>query len=177
MLHAGLIAVVFWAGLPATQAATLPQPVANDEYALLRVGAGKLAWLGKPIYEASLWTVDGEFNGYSPGSPIALSLWYGRAFSRDQLLWITNTAWRRLDAGTPEQRKAWLAALESVWLDVAAGDNQTAVVVPGKSIRFYDQRGLLGQIDDPELGPAFLSIWLDSRSVVADLRVKLLNVP
>jgi hypothetical protein len=34
----------------------------------------------------------------------------------------------------------------------------------------------MGQVDDPAFGPAFLSIWLDSRSVVGDLRVQLLGL-
>ena len=35
--------------------------------------------------------------------------------------------------------------------------------------------GLVGRIDDPEFGPAFLAIWLDPRSIVRDLRVQLLG--
>jgi hypothetical protein len=75
-----------------------------------------------------------------------------------------------------DQRERWLASLRPLWSDVRPGDNVTTVVVPGQATRFYDERGLMGQIDDPEFGPAFLSIWLDSRSVVADLRVQLLGL-
>jgi hypothetical protein len=174
-LFAGFLATVLLLVLPAAQGAQLPPAVAGVNYGLREVGAGRLSWLGRPVYEASLWTTHGRFEGYADGSPVALSLWYERSFSRDQLLRITRTAWRLLDAATPAQRKAWLAALESVWRDVGPGDNQTAIVLPGKATIFYDQRELLGQIDDPEFGPAFLSIWLDSRSVVGDLRVQLLG--
>ena len=174
-LYAGFISAIVLANLPAAHGAQLPAPVTGDSYGLREVGAGTLSWLGRPVYEASLWTTHGRFDGYTDGSPIALSLWYGRSFSRGQLLRITGTAWRLLEAGTPAQRKEWLAALESVWRDVRPGDNQTTVVLPGKATIFYDQLGLLGQIDDPEFGPAFLSIWLDSRSVVGDLRVQLLG--
>jgi hypothetical protein len=167
--------ILLLANLSAARAAQLPPPVTGDGYGLREVGAGTLSWLGRPVYEASLWTTHGRFEGYTDGSPIALSLRYERSFSRGQLLRITGTAWRLLDAGTPAQRKAWLTALESVWRDVAPGDNQTTVVLPGKATIFYDQRAVLGQIDDPEFGPAFLAIWLDSRSVVGDLRVQLLG--
>ena len=51
----------------------------------------------------------------------------------------------------------------------------TAVVVPGRETRFYDATGLLGVVDDPDFGPAYLRIWLDQRSAVADLRVALLG--
>jgi len=96
-------------------------------------------------------------------------------FLTRQLLRITGTAWRLLDAGTPEQRKAWLAALEIRLARCPPRRQPDDGRVAGKATMFYDQRGLLGQIDDPEFGPAFLSIWLDSRSVVGDLRVQLLG--
>jgi hypothetical protein len=174
-----LIALVFAmvaTGMPAIgMASYLPDPVVRAEAGLQRVGAGELSWLGRPIYDASLWTEDGRFGGYQPGRPVVLSLWYQREFSRNELLRITSTAWRLLGDVPKPQREAWLAALRGVWSDVAAGGNMTTVVVPGQATRFYDENGLVGRIDDPAFGPAFLSIWLDSRSVVGDLRVRLLG--
>jgi hypothetical protein len=139
-----------------------------------RGGAGELSWLGRPVYQASLWTPAGRFDGYSAGEPVALSLWYQRSFSRAQLVRITTTAWQLLDVPV-DQRDAWSRELHALWSDVAPGDNLTAVVVPGGATRFYDQQKLLGVVDDPTFGPAFLSIWLDPRSVVRDLRVRLLG--
>jgi hypothetical protein len=157
-------------------ASSLPDVVLKGDYGLQRVGAGELSWLGRPIYRASLWTPAGNFTGYEPGEPVALSLSYQREFSRDELLRITSTAWRLLDATPPVQRERWLAELRTFWADVGPGDNVTTVVVPGRATRFYDHRGFMGEIDDPAFGPAFLSIWLDSRSVVRDLRVQLLGL-
>ena len=51
----------------------------------------------------------------------------------------------------------------------------TAVVTPGGATRFYNQDRGIGRIEDPEFGPAFLSIWLDSRSAVKELRGELLG--
>jgi hypothetical protein len=157
-------------------ASNLPDAVLEGNYGLQRVGAGELTWLGRPIYHASLWTPAGNFTGYEPGEPVALSLSYQRKFSRDELLRITSTAWRLLDATPYEQRAQWLALLRTLWSDVGPGDNVTTVVVPGQATHFYDHRGFMGKIDDPAFGPAFLSIWLDSRSVVGDLRVQLLGL-
>jgi hypothetical protein len=174
----GVLAAALLLGSTATTAvaSTLPDPVLKHDYHLRRVGAGELRWLGRPIYQASLWTTQGSFTGYAAGKPVALSLWYEKNFSRDELLRITSTAWRLLGAVQPAQRDRWLASLRTFWSDVKPGDNVTTVVVPGHGTRFYDHRGLIGQIDDPEFGPAFLSIWLDSRSVVGDLRVQLLGL-
>lgn len=162
-------------GGPAAVASTLPAPVVEQGYALRKVGGGELKWLGLPIYDASLWTSTGRYTGFGAGDTVALSLWYQRAFTRDQLLDITETAWRKLGQPDAAQRERWLAELRRAWSDVAPGHNVTTVVVPGGPTRFYDQRGRFAQVDDPEFGPAFLAIWLDPRSVVRDLRRQLLG--
>ena len=158
-------------------ASSLPDPVVDNRYPLRMVGAGELRWLGLPIYDASLWTSSGRHAGFTAGETVALSLWYRRSFTRDQLLDVTETAWRKLGQVDPAQRARWLAELRSFWTDVAPGQNVTTVVLPAGPTRFYDQRGRFGQVDDPAFGPAFLSIWLDPRSVVGDLRIRLLGGP
>jgi Chalcone isomerase-like len=162
-------------GGPAAVASTLPAPVVEQGYALRKVGGGELKWLGLPIYDASLWTSTGRYAGFGAGDTVALSLWYQRAFTRDQLLGITETAWRKLGQPDAAQRERWLAELRRAWTDVAPGHNVTTIVVPGGPTRFYDQRGRFAQVDDPAFGPAFLAIWLDPRSVVRDLRRQLLG--
>jgi hypothetical protein len=161
---------------PVAQAGT-GLPAAMPERAQLKkVGGGQLSWLGFDIYDASLWTGSGRYAGFDPGQTVALSLWYQRSFTREELLSITEKAWARLgrDAAWRQSR---LASLRAVWTDVAPGQNMTTVVEAGGATRFYDAERLLGRIDDPEFGPAFLAIWLDPRSIVRDLRVKLLGNP
>ena len=72
-------------------------------------------------------------------------------------------------------RAAWSRELDRLWRDVRKGDNLTAVVIPGRETVFYDDDGLLGHLRDPDFGPAFLRIWLDSRTAIQDLRVQLLG--
>lgn len=172
-LAASVLGATLLAGAPALGA--LPPPVAANQYGLQQVGRGELRWLGFGIYEASLWTADGRYAGFSPGAPVALSLWYQRKFTREQLVDITTGEWQRLGVAAPEARKRWEADLRRLWRDVERGDNLTALVIPGRETRFYDATGLLGRIEDPAFGPAFLSIWLDSRSAVRDLRAQLLG--
>jgi hypothetical protein len=158
-------------------ASSLPDPVVDNRYPLRMVGAGELRWMGFPIYDASLWTSSGRHVGFAADQTVALSLWYRRSFTRDELLKVTETAWRKLGQVDPAQRQRWLAELRGFWTDVAPGQNVTTVVLPGGATRFYDQRGRFGQVDDPAFGPAFLSIWLDPGSVVSDLRIRLLGGP
>jgi len=159
----------------ASQASSLPTPVLEQRYPLQRVGNGGLRWLGFPIYDASLWTTTGRYQGFAPGETVALSLSYQRAFSRDDLLRITEAAWQRLGQPEPAQRERWLDELRRIWSDVEPGDNVTTIVIAGGPTRFYDQKRRFGQLDDPAFGPAFLAIWLDPRSVVSDLRSRLLG--
>jgi hypothetical protein len=156
-------------------ASTLPEPVLAQGYGLQKVGGGELRWFGMSIYDASLWTSTGRYDGFGSGDTVALSLWYQRSFTRDELIRITETAWRKLGGTDPDQRERWVADLRRSWADVAPGQNVTAIVIPNGPTRFYDQRGRFGQVDDPAFGPAFLAIWLDPRSVVGDLRVRLLG--
>jgi hypothetical protein len=151
----------------------LPGPL-PERGQLLKVGGGQLSWLGMDIYDASLWTDTGRYEGFADGRTVALSLWYRRSFTRDELLGITNTAWKRLDLD-PGSRERWLVELRGLWSDVRPGDNVTTVVEAGGATRFYDDSRYLGRVDDPAFGPAFLAIWLDPRSVVRDLRVQLLG--
>ena len=156
--------------------ARLPAAVAASEFDLRQVGSGELLYFGFSIYDASLWTPEGRFDGFVEGRPVALSLWYKRGFSRDELVDITVRAWRKLGSVSPQQQQDWTAELSGIWNDVTAGDNMTTVVLPGRETLFYDQRGRVGRIDDPRFGPAFLNIWLGPQSVVGDLRAELLGL-
>ena len=176
ILTTAIVSLLASAAIATGAHAALPGPVQDTGYVFRQVGSGELRYFGFAIYDASLWSPGGRFSGFVPGEPVALSLWYKRGFSRDDLLEITAKAWRRLATGSEPQRTHWLAELESIWTDVEPGDNMTTVVVPGSETRFYDQRGLRGRIADPAFGPAFLGIWLDQQSVVGDLRTALLGL-
>jgi hypothetical protein len=164
--------------LVATASAASPAAVTSAAPAsgLKEVGRGHLSFLGFRIYEASLWSSDGRWSGFEPGQPLALALAYERHFSRAELIKITRGEFARLGLAAPEARSRWAGQLDGCWHDVHPGDTLTAVVVPGGETRFYDGSRLLGAIDDPAFGPAYLSIWLDPRSAVRDLRAQLLGL-
>jgi len=158
--------------------AVLPPPLIADGFEGRRVGVGLLKWFGLDIYEATLWTPDGTFADIFAAEPVAFTLAYRRNFSRERLIDITRTAWRELALANEEQQARWSRELGAIWVDVHKGSNLTTLVLPAGETRFYDADRLLGRIDDPAFGPAFLRIWLDAR--VADtplgrLRAHLLN--
>jgi Chalcone isomerase-like len=168
-----------YAGFACTAAqAVLPAPLVAEGFEAQRVGVGLLKWFGLDIYEAALWTPDGTFADTFAVEPVAFTLAYRRSFSRDRLIDITRTAWSELALANDEQRARWSRELATIWTDVRKGSNLTTLVLPSGETRFYDADRLLGRIDDPAFGPAFLRIWLDARvadTALGDLRADLLN--
>lgn len=136
------------------------------------VGSDELRLFGVRIYQASLWSPDGE---YRPSAPLVFNLLYRRGFSREELVEITDSAWQKLGTAS-ESRQQWSTQLETLWQDVEVGDVLTTVVTPGGETRFHNESGSLGRIDDPAFGPAFLAIWLDPRTQLPDLRESLLGL-
>ena len=98
-------------------ASSLPDPVVDNQYPLRMVGAGELRWLGLPIYDASLWTSSGRHAGFTAGDTVALSLWYRRSFTRDQLL---DHAWPFGVAVTPNAVDAYVHYLRDKLGDAGA---------------------------------------------------------
>jgi len=161
-----LIAAALLAGWCAAWAEhSLPPPLKQEGFAARQVGGGLLTWFGFEIYEASLWTIDGNFTGLpNLQQPTALSLWYRRGFSRDRLIEITQSGWTEFKLATPLQQERWSAQLAKIWVDTEKGSNMTALVTPGGETRFYSAQRYLGSVSDAAFGPAFLGIWLDEQT-------------
>ncbi len=143
------------------------------------VGSGVLSWFGIDVYEAVLYTDSGRFRGLDAQETVALELRYRRNISAQRLVDRTRKEWDRLDRRTrlPEQetRNAWLERVSSFWPDIAAGDLIVTVVSRDGPTRFYGSGGFIGEIADPEFGPAFLEIWLHPESSRPDLRNELVG--
>ena len=162
--------------LGTTPANATMAPLARETHAQLKeVGRGRLTFMGFGIYKTSLWSDTGKYSGLRSGQTVALSLWYERKFTRDQLIAITTREWQRLGLASAEQQARWKRELESHWQDVRPGDNMTIVMTPGGETYFYRQDRRLGSVKDPQFGPALLAIWLDPRTAVADLRQQMLQ--
>jgi hypothetical protein len=142
-------------------------------------GRGSLSWFGIKIYDATLWSERGNVGTYALSQRVALRIDYHRSIPVGRLVETTRKEWRRL-AGSPEvpaqsQTEAWLAQVESIWRDVQQGDFILSVVEPGGATSFHGPEGLLGVLDDPRFGPAFLSIWLHPDTSRPDLRAALMG--
>lgn len=147
--------------------------------ALVEVGSGELTWFGLSVYDARLLSGHPDFQGLDSAEPMALELTYRRKISSQRLVESTAKEWRRLEGELAlpgkERRQQWLDAVAEIWPDVTPGDRIIARYEPGGPTLFYGNDGLLGVVDDPEFGPAFLGIWLHPETRDTALRAALLG--
>jgi hypothetical protein len=161
--------------LPGSDLAAAGPP--NPLDGLVEVGRGEMRWFGMELYDARLLSRSGQIEPVTTG-PVALEITYRRSIPRERLVRTTEREWRRLrgeldlDTATAQ---GWLGKLGTIWPDVAPGDRIAARVESGGPTRFYGNDELLGIVDDPGFGPAFLGIWLHPETRASELRAGLLG--
>lgn len=156
--------------------AQAPAPAELAPYGVnwLAKGTGTLRFFGFKAYDATLWlsTADGAFNF---ARPFALDIRYattikGRDISNTSLIEL-----QRISTSSPEQIMAWSAWMESVFVDVKAGDQLIGVHLPGTGARFFLNGKLIGESADAAFSEAFFKIWLDPKTKRPELRAALLQ--
>lgn len=131
--------------------------VTND---LSKVGETRLRVYFFRVYDATLFTASGA---YPDEQETALQLNYLRDIRAQQLIDTTRDEWNKLGYSVDAVAEAWLAQLGQIWPDVSQGDCLIARHVD-QQIRFYNDQGLLGAIDDQNFAERFLAIWLSEQS-------------
>lgn len=162
-------------GCAAIAATALARPLDD----LVEVGRGDMRWFGIDLYEARLLNRDGRYQPGSDAGPLALEITYRRSISRERLVSTTEREWQRLEAELGLRNDArvadWLQVLAEIWPDVGPGDRILALREASGPTRFYGNEGLLGIVEDPAFGPAFLGIWLHPGTRASDLRAALIG--
>jgi hypothetical protein len=155
----------------ASQAAIPAAASAGADAGLKEVG--RLSWPGAHRGEASPCPLDGRGSDVEPGRAVALSLACEHGFSRAELSRIRTGEYAGLGLAGPEARARWFERIGTPWHDVRPGGTMPAPVVPGAATRLSDGNRLLGAIEGPQVGSPDLSIRIDPRSAVRDLRAEL----
>jgi hypothetical protein len=155
-----------------TNTAWLAQQVPDAQI----IGSGVLRVFGFRVYEARLLTSKTNDLTQWQAIPFALQLHYLRDVRGQQITQSTVDEIQRLDKGSATQRRQWEALLRSIFTDLKSGDTITGVYQPRRATLFFLNEKPLGQIDDPDFGAAFFSIWLDINTKEPSLRRSLLNV-
>ena len=135
-----------------------------------QVGQGQFSRFGWSIYQAQLWTLNGQ---YEPNQPFALKLTYERDIAESRIVQASLDEMSKLGAPVKE-RQGWRAVLEQVIDDVKKGESITGVYRPGEGATFFHGDKETGKMDE-ELARAFFAIWLDARTSEPSLRQALLG--
>lgn len=153
-------------------AAPAPAPVDSVLAGARLAGQGMYTYFGLKIYEAELWV--GE-QGYRAGAPFVLDLRYARKLDGAKIAAASADEMDKLGAGTPAQRKAWLARMTEIFPDVREGSRISGVYLPASGTTFYLDGRMLASVPDPDFARAFFAIWLDPKTSAPKLRTALLR--
>lgn len=149
--HSFFPACLLWCSLTLAQNAPAPQVADNWQ----QVGQAHLQVLFWSIYDASLRTPTGAFDGFEQN--MQLELHYLRQFSADDLL--NETAKQLAAIASPAEINTWVRQLADIWTGVEKNDRIIFQQTASGSDFFHNGRWL-GRINDPQFGPAFVQIWL-----------------
>lgn len=149
-----------------------PVAVMSEIDNLELAGTGDFNVLFWDVYVAALWAGNGI---YAPDQPYALTLRYEREFKGEAIADRSLSEMEDIRAGTPSKREQWHATMVKLFPTVIDGDRLTGVHYPGERSVFYMNDERIGEVSDPEFGPAFFGIWLDENTNAPDLRRKLIG--
>lgn len=140
------------------------------------VGQGMFRWFGLSVYKARLWGDKAKVTATGwPASSFALELEYTRKIEGEDIAIASIDEIKKLGLGTNAQHDQWLAEMKKLFPNVDEGHKLTGIFIPEQASRFFLDGKLIGEIDDPEFGPAFFSIWLHPKTSAPKLRRLLLN--
>ena len=157
-------------------ATTIASPIRDTLPLATAMGSGTFRWFGLKLYDARLWAERRAFSADDwKRTPLALELNYARALYGARIADASVDEMKKLGLGSPAQQRAWLEAMKQVFPDVEEGTQLVGIYQPGQPTRFFRNGTAIGDVADPEFGPAFFAIWLHPRTSAPKLRAALLG--
>lgn len=147
------------AGMASANAAN--QCYASVTEPLQKVGDTRLRVYFFRVYDATLYTQSGS---YPESDSLALELNYLRNIRASQLIETTRDEWEKLGYDVNERAENWLQQLADIWPDVGQGDCLVAQSGNDQGVRFYNDAGFLGEVEDNDFSDRFFAIWLSENS-------------
>ena len=137
------------------------------------VGQGRFSALVWNIYDAALYTSDGQ---WKKEEPFALSLTYLRYLNGKKIADRSIQEIRKQGFSDEIKLATWHAQMRQIFPDVSEGVVLTGIrTKEGVSI-FYKNGQEIGRINDSEFSRHFFDIWLSEKTSAPDLRRKLLGI-
>lgn len=169
-------ALLFALCAPTVIAQSVPEHVRMQMPEARLQGRGVFSWFGLKIYNASLWSESPVLPDQFTKNGFALDLHYARRLRGEKIAVASIDEIKKLNLGDAARHRIWLANMQSVFPDVEKGTHLTGVYTPGKATLFFRDGKPIGEIADPEFGPAFFAIWLDPKTSEPQLRLSLLGL-
>lgn len=167
---AGLVVSGAWSARADAQ--SFPDKLASYYGPMHEVGSGRLRYFGFHIYDVRLWS---DAVPFDVDRKFAMGFRYARTFRGADIAARSAQEIRALGSTDEAQLGRWTQQMQTVFVDVSAGDELLGVHEPGIGARFYFNGRRLGEIADPVFARAFFAIWLDPKTSVPQLRAALLN--
>ena len=152
----------------------LPMIVSSEWDDTEMIGHTTLRKFGFHIYDASYWNLEKTQKNNLLNSN-ALMIVYARNIAAEKLVNSTKKQWKKIGISKQFQTEPWLEELTEIWPSIKKGDILIALVTPEGPTLFYSGTEMLGEIQDPDFGPAFLDIWLSPETNYKKNRKELLN--
>ena len=92
-------------------------------------GSGPLRFFGFKVYDATLWVSNAQLS-FSFSRPFALDIRYATSVKAKDISNTSLIELQRVTSSSPEQITAWSALMESIFVDVKAGDQLIGVHLP-----------------------------------------------
>lgn len=140
------------------------------------VGQGQFSYLFWDVYQAQLYTADGNFTDYQQSTPVKLELTYQRSITVEDFVDATLDQWRKQHGQLSAEKQQWGGQLLTIWRDVKPTDRLACIYLPDGRTEFLLNDEPIGIIADPAFGPQFLDIWLGAKTTAPKLRAKLLRL-
>ena len=142
-------------------ASTTNVSLQGSSAALEKVGSVQVRFFGFRLFEAALFTEDGE--AFAWNDPFALRLTYDRGFDRDTLLTASIDEMERLE-GPRQDHVEIRAKLEACYRTVRQADSFLAVPESRDTLRFYLNGQRTCRIQHSGIRDRLLGIWLSDNA-------------
>ena len=174
-MRRALFAAVAAVALAATSAASIRPSELNGTIAAREpYGAASLTWLFLTAYDSRLWM---DAPTWSMDVAFALSIDYRMSFTREELAERTIDEMRKVSPDlTPAMLARFGVSLSKAYPAVKSGDRVTALHTPGRTVRFYRNGRMTGEVEDPAFAAPFFGIWLSPKTSEPALRAGLLRL-
>ena len=137
-----------------------------------RVGEARYRVFGFNVFDADLFSSEGEFDREAP---FAISLTYLRNLKGDRIVDRSLSEIEGQGVVSKEQALAWKTALGAIIPDVRKDDTITGVRTQNGTAKFYLNGDYIGEVEDTDFAERFFDIWIGEKASNKKFRSRLLG--